>query len=361
MSDSILQPNAGAGKFSVSMVASGSISLSGGTHSIPYPWVHTMKRPDDEFSVVTELSLDKQPRVGQLRRVMAIRSVPVPIGVGTRRHIRELQHPSLLSRPASWISQCYRHNASKQLKQKTIVLFYFRVLLRKKLQHHIAMTDSNTMQIRLPGGIISAVIDGDLVRARGVPYASAQRFQQPQQLENWDQFLDCTGPAPVCAQQLRNRLGFLTGSLEEGAPQSEQCLHLNVTVPKKAVGDDQVLPVMVFLHGGGYTSGGSDLGCYEPSGLARRGVVAINVSYRLGIFGYLPIPGFAPVNLGLFDQIAALKWIQGNIASFGGDPNNVTLFGESAGGDSIFCLMVAQGTSGLFHKAILQSAPLSPR
>ncbi|KAF4843230.1 Para-nitrobenzyl esterase [Colletotrichum siamense] len=115
---------------------------------------------------------------------------------------------------------------------------------------------------------------------------------------------------------------------------------------------------MAYLHGGAYVSGGADLDSYTPTGLVERGVVGVNISYRLGVFGFQPIPDIAPANLGLLDQVEALCWIKKNIAAFGGDPDNVTLFGQSAGAGSIYCLMLAEGTDGLFHKAILQSAPL---
>ncbi|KAG8426230.1 hypothetical protein J3459_008334 [Metarhizium acridum] len=104
------------------------------------------------------------------------------------------------------------------------------------------------------------------------------------------------------------------------------------------------------IHGGGYSSG---------AGLAAKGAVAVNTTNRLGILGYQPIEGKAPANLGLMDQIAALKWVQGSIGSFGGDPKRVCVFGESAGADSTYCLMGVNGTEGLFQRAIMQSAPLA--
>lgn len=115
---------------------------------------------------------------------------------------------------------------------------------------------------------------------------------------------------------------------------------------------------MVFLHGGANVSGAGDVDAYNPHGLASRGVVAVTITYRLGVFGYLPVPNLAPANLGLLDQIEALRWVQWNINAFGGDPANVTLFGQSAGADAIYCLLVAENTTGLFHRAILQSLPL---
>jgi para-nitrobenzyl esterase len=118
---------------------------------------------------------------------------------------------------------------------------------------------------------------------------------------------------------------------------------------------------MVFIHGGGYSSGAGDLDCYSGAGLASKGVVVVNITYRLGVLGYQPIKGRAPANLGLMDQIAALEWVQGNIEHFGGDAKRVCVFGESAGADSIYCLLGANGTDGLFQRAIMQSTPLGAR
>lgn len=117
---------------------------------------------------------------------------------------------------------------------------------------------------------------------------------------------------------------------------------------------------MVFIHGGAYLSGGGDLDCYSGEALAGNGVVVVNITYRLGIFGYQGIEGVARPNLGLMDQIAALEWVQGNIGAFGGDKGRVCLFGESAGGDSIYCLLGAR-TEGLFNRVVLQSAPFGMR
>lgn len=134
----------------------------------------------------------------------------------------------------------------------------------------------------------------------------------------------------------------------------ENCLHLTVVAPR----DASYAPVMVWLHGGAYISGGGDLDCYLPHDLVQKGLVCVNVSYRLGVFGYLMIPGISPANLGLLDQIMALQWIKDEISSFGGDPANVTLVGQSAGADSIICLSVTEAAKHLFHKAILMSPPL---
>lgn len=153
---------------------------------------------------------------------------------------------------------------------------------------------------------------------------------------------------------------FLHGSLSANRAMDESCLHVSIYSPSR-LSQSEKIPVMVFFHGGAYTSGGGDLGCYSGAALASRGVVVVSVTYRLGIFGYQPIDGIAPANLGLLDQIAALRWVQKNIHAFGGDNRRVCLFGESAGADSILCLLASDGVDGLFHRVILQSAPLRSR
>ena len=117
------------------------------------------------------------------------------------------------------------------------------------------------------------------------------------------------------------------------------------------------LPTMVFLHGGAYLSGAGDLDCYYPGSLASRNIVVVNVTHRLGIFGYYPIDGTAPANLGLLDQIAAMRWVKKNISFFGGDPDRVTAAGQSAGAITIYCMIVADGVERLFQRVILQSPP----
>ena len=138
---------------------------------------------------------------------------------------------------------------------------------------------------------------------------------------------------------------------------SENCLTITVAAPESVLGQSSKLPVMVFLHGGAYLSGGGDLDCYYPGSLASRNVVVVNVTHRLGIFGYYPIEDTAPANLGLLDQITAMRWVQKNISYFGGDPDCVTAVGQSAGATTIFCMIVADGVERLFQRAILQSPP----
>ncbi|KAM3449984.1 hypothetical protein MY3296_006445 [Beauveria thailandica] len=227
------------------------------------------------------------------------------------------------------------------------------------------MADCSKIRIQLRDGAIYASKQGDIIRARGVRYARATRFQPPQPIEPWAGIVDCTSPASICPQ-LPSRLEALNGPITAGHAMSEDCLHVSVCAPattKPETTPATLLPVIAFLHGGGYTSGGGDLDVYSGADLAAAGagVVYVGITHRLGILGYQPIQGTAPGNLGLLDQMAALRWIRDNVGRFGGDAQQITLAGASAGADSIYCLFAADGGETLFRRAILQSAPLGVR
>ncbi|SDG22791.1 para-nitrobenzyl esterase [Lentzea fradiae] len=187
-----------------------------------------------------------------------------------------------------------------------------------------------------------------LVRARGIRYASASRFEKPEPVA-WDGVRDASRRGPACPQP-PSTLAALVGGTVDGMTFDEHCQVLSVTAPAGASG----LPVMVWFHGGAYVTGSGEAVKYDASLLAAEGVVVVSVSYRLGVFGYLRD------NLGLLDQLTALRWVRDNIAEFGGDPSNVTAFGQSAGADAVYALLLTD-TEGLFHRAILQSAPLGTR
>ncbi|KAL3462724.1 Alpha/Beta hydrolase protein [Aspergillus heterothallicus] len=218
---------------------------------------------------------------------------------------------------------------------------------------------TTTTTISLPSGPILALTNPttNTLHARGIPYATAPRFSPPQPIPPWTTAKDCTAPAPICPQ-LPSRLESVMGPLTAGHEHSEDCLALSVTSPSDDTTTNR--PVLVWFHGGAYISGGGDLACYQPLELAKQGVVCVTVTYRLGVFGYLGLEGIAPRNLGLLDQREALRWVQANISAFGGDPRNVTAVGQSAGADSIICLLAAEGTKSteLFARAILLSPPL---
>ncbi|TRW79895.1 carboxylesterase family protein [Mycolicibacterium sp. 018/SC-01/001] len=211
-----------------------------------------------------------------------------------------------------------------------------------------------TRLIESTGGRLLVEEVGGLLHARGVRYATAGRFAPPVPVTAARDTVDATRRGPVCPQ-LPSRLAFVTGAVVEHLEQNEHCQVLSVTAPADADG----LPVMVWFHGGAYVTGGGEAPKYDPDDLVREGrVVVVRVSYRLGILGYLNLVDSDHPNLGLRDQIEALRWVQANIAAFGGDPRRVTVFGQSAGGDSALALMMCPETDGLFARAILQSAPL---
>lgn len=197
-----------------------------------------------------------------------------------------------------------------------------------------------------------------LLSFHAVPYAKPplgpRRFAAPEPAEAWDGVREAREPGAI-APQMPSRLSLAMGDFD--MPQNEDCLTLTIRTP---AADGRQRPVVVWLHGGGYISGAGALPWYDGSLLANEGdIVFVGVNYRIGALGYLYAPGISPGNLGLLDQQLALAWVQQHIASFGGDPAQVTLMGQSAGSHSI-ALMLAQPDSSqpVAQRAILQSAPL---
>lgn len=213
-------------------------------------------------------------------------------------------------------------------------------------------------------GAISARSDAVLVY-KGLPYAEPPvperqlRWQPPRPPLAWDGQRQALAFGPVCPQYAGNTL--------QGA---EDCLSLNIWTPKAAPRHNARLPVLVFLHGGGFTSGAGSLASYDGTSLAAQQAVVVTLNYRLGPLGFLyadrapggPLEQPVPGNLGLMDQQAALTWVQANIAAFGGDPARVTLFGESAGAMSVgLHLFAAPSSIPLFQAAIMESNPMGVR
>jgi para-nitrobenzyl esterase len=212
-------------------------------------------------------------------------------------------------------------------------------------------------------GIVAGADDGAVTRFYAVPYAAAPvgalRFALPQ------------APAPWTGTRDASQRGFIAPQFTPSAAEIEKALpglDIDPLIGANQVqGDDFLianiwkpsgaqagLPAMVFIHGGSFTGGAGAADVYDGSAFARAGIVLVTINYRLGIEGFLPIPG-APTNLGLRDQIAALQWVQSNIAAFGADASNVTVFGESAGAMSLANLLASPLTKGLFRRAIVQS------
>lgn len=197
-----------------------------------------------------------------------------------------------------------------------------------------------------------------MLRATGIPYATAHRFQRPVAAPGWTSPFAATTLAPACPQGPVPFLDDVLGTRYGELPGSEDCQRLSITMPDGLARGERV-PVMVWLHGGSYTSGSGDLAIFDAASLVSENrVIVVSVTYRLGLFGYLATGTGRPANLGLLDQLEAFRWVQRNIAAFGGDPGRVTAFGQSAGGDSVAHLMATPEAPSLFQRAIIQSAPL---
>ena len=207
--------------------------------------------------------------------------------------------------------------------------------------------------VAVPGGVVQGEARADKLIFRGIPFAAAplgdRRWKAPQAVEPWQGVRDATKPAPACLQHLEgwNRANWLQAS--------EDCLTLDVSTP----GLSGKRPVMVWIHGGSNRAGSS--AGPADSDLTAQGVVTVGIQYRLGVLGFLSHPGLtaeqggASGNYGLMDQIYALQWVRDNIARFGGDPENITIFGESAGSQDVSLMLAAPAAQGLFGKAIMQS------
>jgi para-nitrobenzyl esterase len=203
-----------------------------------------------------------------------------------------------------------------------------------------------------PAGALRGAAAGAVTAFPGIPYGSAERFAAPRPAPAWEGVRDAVRPGPV-APQPPSRLEGVMGPGSD-LVQDEDCLSLNVWTP-----GGTGLPVLVWLHGGAFSTGSGAEAWYDGARLAERGrMVVVTVNYRLGALGYLYLsPEFAPANLGLLDQIAALGWVRENIAAFGGDPDRVTLAGQSAGALSALAMVGHPAGRGLFQQVILQSTP----
>ncbi|MFJ7071353.1 carboxylesterase/lipase family protein [Streptomyces sp. NPDC098781] len=202
-------------------------------------------------------------------------------------------------------------------------------------------------------GALRGTTENGITVFRGIPYAAsptgALRFRPPAPVTPWHGIRDATVFGPTAPKNP------YPAPLDELLPDpdvpGDACLNLNVWTPSPG---DARLPVMVWIHGGSLRNGSSAVPTYDGSGFARDGVVLVSLNYRLGVEGFGVFPD-APANLGLRDQLAALRWVRENIGAFGGDPANVTVFGESAGAISIAALLASPRSKGLFHRAVLQS------
>ena len=227
----------------------------------------------------------------------------------------------------------------------------------------------NSPQLVVNGELLTGKRVDDIAIFLGVPFAEPPvgnlRWRAPRPLATRLKERDATEFQAACMQTMRildwyRDLAEIFGASREYYDDleiSEDCLYLNLWTP--SLNTDALLPVMVWIHGGSNKSGWSHEKNYRGHELAPQGVVVVTVTYRQGVFGFLSHPDLndadAIANFGLWDLIAALRWIQDNIQQFGGDPDRVTLFGESSGAENILALMMAEAADGLFHRGILQS------
>jgi para-nitrobenzyl esterase len=208
-------------------------------------------------------------------------------------------------------------------------------------------------------GPVSGVQKDGMTIFRGIPFARPPvgelRFRPPERPASWEQVLDCSTSGPICPQIVAPNGGNPFDALKRSEKMDEDCLYLNVWTSGMR---DERRPVMVWIHGGAFLFGSGS--SFDGSAFAREDVVLVTMNYRLHALGFLYLDELfsearGTGNLAILDQIAALSWVRDNIASFGGDPGRVTVFGASAGGLSIGTLMGTPAADGLFQRAILQS------
>jgi para-nitrobenzyl esterase len=236
------------------------------------------------------------------------------------------------------------------------------VLVRLLLATSVALTApavaAAQTNAKTDTGTVSGAAEKDLIVFKGIPYAAAPvgplRWKAPQPAAHWTGVREARSFGAACPQDdLHTKEAWA-----QVGPMSEDCLFLNVWRPKRP----GHYPVMVFLHGGGFTYGAAGVPLYDGAALAKRGVVVVTLNYRLGRLGFFAHPALTREdpdgqlgNYGIMDQVAALRWVHQNIAGFAGDAKNVTVFGESAGAGTVQILMSSPASHGLFHKAISES------
>ena len=226
-------------------------------------------------------------------------------------------------------------------------------ILLALLPIHAALAD--IPQAKVTGGTVSGTSENGLSIFKGIPFAAPPvgvlRWKAPAPVKSWQGIRKADAFANACMQA--------PNSQGNTAPVSEDCLYLNVWTPAKSAGEK--LPVIVWIHGGGYVGGSTSIGLYDGSGYARKGVVLVSLAYRLGPYGFMASPelshesGHGSGTYGIQDLVAGLQWVHANVAAFGGDPRNVTIFGHSAGSGAVSFLAASPLTKGLFQRVIAMS------
>ncbi|HTR00199.1 MAG TPA: carboxylesterase family protein, partial [Candidatus Acidoferrum sp.] len=223
------------------------------------------------------------------------------------------------------------------------------------------LAEAQITSAKVTGGEVSGVAAGAITVFKGIPFAAPPvgdlRWKAPAPVASWSGVKPADAFAKAC-MQAPNTQG-------NTAPVSEDCLYLNVWTPAKTAGAK--IPVIVWIHGGGYVGGSTSISMYDGAGFAGKGVVLVSLAYRLGVYGFMAHPelsresGHGSGAYGILDLIKGLEWVHDNIAAFGGDPGNVTIFGHSAGAGAVSLLAASPLTKGLFHRVIAMSgASFSP-
>ena len=236
----------------------------------------------------------------------------------------------------------------------------------KSVHSHELETSAKLSTVQIRSGAVAGYIEDGVYTYKGIPYAKADRFQPAVDPAPWEGVRASRAYGPTCPQGARN--GWYDDNQafamhwDDGFP-GEDCLRVNVWTA--GIGDGARRPVMVWLHGGGFSAGsGQEQIGYDGANLARdHGVVVVSLNHRLNVLGFLDLSGFgaryaASCNLGMTDIVKALEWVRDNIAAFGGDPANVTIFGQSGGGGKVSTLLAMPAAQGLFGKAIVESGSI---
>jgi para-nitrobenzyl esterase len=234
-----------------------------------------------------------------------------------------------------------------QMKKVLIAIFLIGVFTQPAV--------SQIQTAKVTGGEVQSVVTEGVSIFKGIPFAAPPvgdlRWKAPAPVQAWTGVKKADAFGLACMQA--------AGAQGNTAPVGEDCLYLNVWTPAKKPGEK--IPVIVWIHGGGFSGGSTSIPMYDGMGFAKKGVVLVSVAYRVGPFGFLAHPelsresGRGSGDYGLEDMIAGLRWVKGNIARFGGDPSNVTIFGHSAGGQAVSMLAASPVTKGLFHRVICMS------
>lgn len=213
-----------------------------------------------------------------------------------------------------------------------------------------------------PFGKIMALRENGIIKARSIRYAYSERYQMPVPVQTSDSEIIYPDKTPVSPQVISPLIEKMIGAIDlESFEVDEATQYLSIIRPEK-IEENEKLAVIIWIHGGSHEIGCGDLATSDATEWVKeQNIIVVSISYRLGMFGFLGGNETRPANLGLFDMIEGIKWVKTNIESFGGDPENITLLGQSSGGDAIAHLMISEGVDGLFQRVIIQSAPLGLR